>query len=223
MPLWISLGALTALAIAGVFTYNYYFHASIRPTKLNDREMLVLNEKIKTIEESSEASPDGTLREDVLRESGRVTVLPPVAPAAPIEQPRDERTLVLSQRELNGILNHNTEFGQYVKIDLKPGYFDVTTIVPVPEDAPFLGGKTLRLSIDVNLKKAEGGNMVLAVRDVSILGVPLPAAWLEALGINKGDNLLKELEAQSPFFERLFAGIEKVELAGGEMKVRLAE
>lgn len=228
MPLWITLGTVSGLAIAGVFTYNYYFHASIQPTKLNDSEMLVLNEKLKHIEERSEQSPDGTFRDDVLVESGRVTVIPPAnppvtKPSAPVEAPRDERTLVLTQRELNGILNHNTEFGQYVKVDLKPGYFDVTTIVPVPEDAPFLGGKTLRLSIDVNLKKAEGGDMVLAVRDVSLLGVPLPAAWLEALGIYKGDNLLKELEAQSPFFERFFAGIEKVELAGGEMKVRLAE
>lgn len=222
-PLWIALGVITTLAVAGVCTYNYYFHASIQPTELNEREMVVLNEKLKTIEENSERAPDGSLRNDVVLESGRVTVLPPVAPVPPAEPPADGRTLTLTQRELNGILNHNTEFGQYVKVDLKHGYFDVTAIVPVPEDAPFLGGKTLRLSIDMNLRKDEGGEMVLAVRDVSLLGLPLPSAWLEALGISKGDNLLDELEAQSPFFERFFAGLEKVELAGGEMKVRVAE
>jgi len=227
LPLWITLGVLVVVGAAAVFTYNYYFHASIQPTKLNDREMLVLNDKLKSIEEGSERDPaakSGGFRDDVLVESGGVTVLPPAnAPAAPVEVPPDPRELVLTQRELNGILNTNTDFGQYVKVDLKPGYFDITTILPVPEDAPFLGGKTLRLSVDVTMKKADGGDMVLAVRDVSLLGVPLPADWLEALGIYKGDNLLKELEAQSPFFEKFFAGIEKVELVGGEMKVKLAE
>jgi len=227
LPLWITLGVLVVVGVAGVLTYNYYFHASIQPTKLDEREMLVLNDKLKAIEEGSERAPaasSGGFRDDVLVESGGVTVLPPAnAPAEPVEAPRDPRELVLTQRELNGILNNNTDFGQYVKVDMKSGYFDITTIVPVPEDAPFLGGKTLRLSLDVTLKKADGGDMVLAIRDVSLLGVPFPAEWLEALGIYKGDNLLKELEAQSPFFEKFFAGIEKVELAGGEMKVKLAE
>lgn len=222
-PWLVATGIFTGLAIAAIFTYNHYFHARIEPTELKAGELQVLQEKLKTIEDHGGQAADGSLRKDVQVEAGRVTILPPVVPVPPVEDPADERTLVLTQRELNGILNHNTEFGQYVKIDLKPGYFDVTTIVPVPEDAPFAGGKTLRLSIDVNLRKAQGGAMELAIRDVSIIGIPLPAEWLKSLGILKGDNLLDELEAQSPFFKSFFAGIEKVELAGGEMKVRLAE
>jgi hypothetical protein len=228
LPLWIGLGVFAGLAITGVFVYNYYFHASITPTKLSEREMVVLNEKIKVIEETSADSPG------VLIESGQVKVLPPVdgAPATPpvpapvpvpVEAPRDVRTLVLTQRELNGILNNNTEFGQYVKVDLKPGYFDITTIVPVEQDVPFFGGKTIRASVDLTLKKAEGGDLVLAVRDVSVLGIPMPAAWLEGVGVMKGDNLLKDLKDQYPWFERFVAGIERVEIAGGEMKVKLAE
>ncbi|MEQ1843646.1 MAG: hypothetical protein ABL994_24840, partial [Verrucomicrobiales bacterium] len=153
--------------------------------------------------------------------------LPPVAgqpaPVAPVEEPRDIRTLVLTQRELNGILNNNTEFGQYVKVDLKPGYFHITSIVPVDEGVAFLGGKTLRFGIDVTLKKVDGGDPVLAVRDVNLMGIPLPSAWLEGMGIIKGDNLLKDLKSQYPWFEKLAAGIEFIDLSSGEMQVKLAE
>jgi hypothetical protein len=228
LPLWIGLGVFAVLAAAGVFAYNYYFHASITPTKLSEREMVALNEKIKVVEEASQDSPG------VRVETGEVKVLPPVAndpavpsaPAAPpvaAPEPRDIRTLVLTQRELNGILNNNTEFGQYVKVDLKPGYFDITTIVPVDQEVPFLGGKTLRTSVDFTLKKSEGGELVLAVRDVSVAGVPLPAAWLEGAGVMKGENLLKDLKSQYPWFERFVAGIERVEIGSGELKVKLAE
>jgi hypothetical protein len=223
--LWIGLGVFAVLAVGGVFAYNYYFHASITPTKLSERELVVLNEKIKVVEETTGESPGA------LVESGEVKVLPPVAndpvkpaaPSVPVPAPRDPRTLVLTQRELNGILNNNTELGQYVKIDLKPGYFDITTIVPVDQEVPFIGGKTLRTSVDFTLKKAEGGDLVLAVRDVSVAGIPLPSAWLEGAGVLKGENLLKDLRTQYPWFERFVAGIEHVEIGTGEMKVKLAE
>jgi hypothetical protein len=224
--LWITLGVVALLAVAGVLGYNYYFHAKIRPTQLKEAELTALNAKLEAIERAAAAEPvPAPSPEEALRESGSVAVVSPPTdtPPAPPAAARDPRLLVLTQRELNGLLSHNTELGNYLKVDLRSGAFDVTTVVPVPEDFPILGGKTLRGGIVIGLNKADGGETVLAVRSFTFLGVPLPKAWLEGLGIPQGENLLEELRVQQPWFSKFEEGIETIELSGGEMRIKLAQ
>lgn len=228
--LWITLSVLVVLGVAGVMTYNYYFHAQIRPTVLSEQEREVLNTKIETIESagaSAMAAPEtAMLAEDdgYLVEMNQVRLLPPEEQEAILrEQERDRRTLVLTEKEINGMLNYNTDLGERLKFEFKPGYIDINYVQPIDDDVMMVGGKTLRLSVDFSLKKMPGGKLELTVRDVNVAGVPLPTAWLDMVGIPKGQNLVEAWEDEYPWFEQFMAGIEYIDVSSGVVSLRLAE
>ena len=91
------------------------------------------------------------------------------------------------------------------------------------EDVAILGGKTIRMSVDISLAKRNSGELDFRIKDVNVGGIPLPAAWLEIVGIMKNENLLDDLPEDYTFFRQLAAGIEAISIESGEMRIRLAE
>ncbi|MEM1295559.1 MAG: hypothetical protein AAGH89_09355 [Verrucomicrobiota bacterium] len=221
--LWITLGVLVVLMATGYLAYRYYFQAHIAATNLTPQEQLLLEAKMEALEEAGSGA-EGSEQPGFLVETNQVTLIQPEgtnAPAPP--DPSDPRTLRLTEREINGMLNHNSNLGERVKVFFKPGYIDIQYIQPVDEQVALVGGKSLRLSLDLALQKSPGGSMDLTIRDVNIAGVPMPTAWLELVGIPKGENLLAGLESEYEFFRQIVAGIEVLDISSGELRVRLAE
>lgn len=220
-------GVLLALAVSGVLLYRYYFHAHINPTVLSDKEKVVLNEKLERIQTASNAAHI-PLDPSTSTELNEVKLLPPVDQEL-LQRQQDEflrqqemerRTLTLSSRELNAMLNYQTDFGQTFRIDFKPGYLDIQCVIPVPEDVAVLGGKTLRGSVDVGISKLPEGKLALIVRDVTVCGLPMPNAWL---GNIKNQNLIEQFGSENEILKIFADGIEHIEIVDGQMRVRLAE
>ena len=82
----------------------------------------------------------------------------------------------LSEKELNALIAKDSETAKRVAIDLADDLVSVKLSVPVDEDFPILGGKTLRLFFGVTLSFKDD-RPIVAVRGVSLGGVPLPSAW----------------------------------------------
>jgi hypothetical protein len=89
----------------------------------------------------------------------------------------------------------------------------------VEEEFPILGGKTLRLNCGVTLRY-EAGKPVVALRGVSVGGVPIPNAWL---GNIKDVDLVREFGGQDGFWDLFSKGVEDIRVLDGSLFVKLKE
>jgi len=95
-----------------------------------------------------------------------------------------------------------------VAIALSTDMVSVKLVVPVDDDFPVLGGKTLRLNCGITLRH-EAGEPVVALRGVSIGGVPIPDAWL---GNIKNVDLVREFGGQGGFWDLFSKGVEDIKV-----------
>ncbi|MFT5465879.1 MAG: hypothetical protein ACI8UO_000975 [Verrucomicrobiales bacterium] len=187
----IVLGVFVLLGVLGYLGYRHYFHAEIKPTELTRGEEIVVDTKIEDIETAATAPQ----------------------PA----KPKQGRRIVFTEHEVNGLLN-KADLGDTFRIDFKDGYIDITTVFPVPEDVPVIGGANLRVSVDLALEKLPNGSLSFAVKNVDIAGLPLPDDFIGGI---KGDNLIERLKDEK-IFQLLSAGVSDLQIGGGELAVILA-
>ena len=154
-----------------------------------------------------------------------VAARPPAPGAASTLEPEayredpDAREIGLTERELNAALAHNTNLGDRLAIDLADDLASAKLLIPVDPEFPVLGGRTLRVSAGVELQYASGRPVVI-LRGVSLMGVPIPNAWLGNL---KHVDLVERF-GETPGFWRAFSdGIDAMEIREGELKLRLRE
>jgi hypothetical protein len=189
---------LTAAATAWWVKRNVYA-SPLKPVSLTQAEQEVFDEKLGALTSAGEAPKDGKTAEQRAAD--------------------EKRTLVLSAREINAYLNQQG-IGQQVKVDLADGSLAATALIPVDKGVPFLGGKTLRLTLALSANMGGDHQPAFRVTDVSIGGVPLPNAWLGDL---KGVNLLASNIESDPVVKRFFAGIREFEITSGSIRVLLNE
>ena len=205
----ISLASLLLVAITAVvtvFAFKYYMNRKIDPTVLTEPEQQKLEEKLQVLE-SGEVAP-GTAVPD---------------PELKANRERDRRTVVFTEKELNGWLHHNTDLGETLYIDLEKDRIVgklVHTFDGEQEDLPVVGGRTIRVGLGVESFMDEDGKMHLVVRSLTVGGVPVPNAWMFDL---KNRDVIQEFGKEFPLLERFERGIEDFEIRDGELHVVLAE
>ncbi|MEM0896016.1 MAG: arginine N-succinyltransferase [Verrucomicrobiota bacterium] len=189
---------------------RHLYATALKPVELTVVEEKKLDEKIETLES------EVTFLDDAGRQEGE----PDLRPAPGGDGDEEKRELEFTEREINGLLNReNPELGEKVYVDLMQDAASVRVIVPIEEDVPFLGGKTLR--IKVNLSLSYGDNQLAAsVRRVSLGGIPLPNAWL---GNIKDKDLVSEFGEEGSFWKSFSDGIEGLEVQEDKIWVKLAE
>lgn len=105
----------------------------------------------------------------------------------------------------------------------RPGLGDDGTLwgseVPLEEDFPVMGGKTLRINAGVELA-FQIGKPIVKLKGVSLMGVRVPNAWLGNL---KNVDLVQELGAAPGFWKAFADGVENISVVEGELKVKLKE
>ena len=118
-----------------------------------------------------------------------------VAPA-PNSSPTPNRTYVpggkelrLTERELNGLLNLNTDLGQTVRLELDTDAINAYVAVPIPKDFPVAGGRMFRARSRFRMSLSKDQAPVAMLEDVTVLGLSLPKEWLGGV---KGKNLLSD-------------------------------
>ncbi len=204
--------AIIVTAIASVWVWQtYIFPKQFKPVTLSAREEQVLDDKLERFERwgykpnpaVSPASPGAA---------------PPLEPE-PYSEAGAKREVTLTERELNALLAKNTDLAQKLAIDLSDNLVSAKLLVPLDEDFPILGGKTLKVSAGLELAY-QAGNPVVVLKGVSIMGVPIPNAWLGNL---KNIDLVREYGQQGGFWKSFADGVESLTVEDGRLKIKLKE
>jgi hypothetical protein len=223
---------LTLLIGVGVY-YWYFFHGRISPTVLSDKEQVVLSNKLEAVTgEPVEINPDG------YEVAGRPSVISATTGSAAVagqakqveieKQPSadvfvdDNRTLILTEREINGFLHHNTDYAEKVKIDLGTDTVTAKIIVDFPEDTPMVGGRTVRVNATVAIYLDTNGELAVELRDVTAGGISIPNAWLGEL---KNKNLADfgDNSEGSAILQKISEGIADFQVEPDQIRIQLNE
>ncbi len=129
------------------------------------------------------------------------------------------REIKLSEREINSLVAKNTDLARKVAIDLADDLISLKILLPVDPDFPMLGGKTLRVRAGAELAYRDS-RPIVKLRGVSIMGVPVPNAWLGGL---KNIDLVSEFGTDTGFWKTFADGMESMSVREGELYIKLRE
>jgi hypothetical protein len=201
------LAAVVVTVIVCFFALRAYLSPRpFRPVRLTAREEAVLQTKVERLNVQV-ASPSRT--------SDQNAALEPEA----YSETAEARKIQFSEKELNALLAKNTDLADKVAIDLSPGLVSARILVPVDPDVPVIGGKTLRLKTGLSYSFADG-KPVLMLKGVTVMGVPLPNAWLGGI---KNIDLIRQAGQEDGFWKTLGDGIENLQIEDGRVIISLKE
>lgn len=181
---------------------SYLFVKEFKPVQLKAQEERVLNAKLRAIGyEVPQPEQGGALEPEPYTEAGA------------------SREVSFSERELNAMLANNTDLARKLAIDLSDDLVSAKLLVPMEPDFPVLGGKTLRVNAGVELAY-RGNRPVVILKGVSLMGVPIPNAWLGNL---KNVDLVGEFGADQGFWKTFAEGVDNIRVEDGRMNVKLKE
>jgi len=204
----IILALIILIGAGGAGWYWYYFHGNaFSPVELSQNEQREIDGKLELA--GGDAVFSGT---EVLEPNDKPIVL----------REEDRRTIIFTEREINGLLHHNTDLAEKLYIDLKQNALVAKVIYPFQEDTPVVGGKTLRLNITMKVFLDENRELQVALDDVSVGGIPLPNAWLFDL---KDKNLI-DLDSGpegTGILQRIADGISDFKVENGQIRIKLNE
>ncbi len=198
--------AIIVTALISVFVFRtYIFQTSFTPVVLSQKQERVLNKKLSLIGlrdlGSDTGQAGGRLEPERYSEEGA------------------KREVIFSEDEVNALLAKNTELADKFAIDLSDDLISAKLLVPLDEDFPIMGGKTLKLKAGVELAY-RGDTPVVVLKGVSIMGIPVPNAWLGGL---KNIDLVKEYGHDQGFWKSFAEGVEQIRIEEGELKIKLKE
>ena len=205
---------LTILATALVTSWwvnQYLYAATFEPTQLTQSEQHSLERKMAQLGQMNESRVS-------LPKSNNSSSGAPLEPE-PYSEEGASREIQLSEREVNALIAKDAEMAKHVAVDLADNLVSVKLVVPVNDDIPLVGGKTLKLNFGVELSYANG-KPVVAMQGISLGGVPLPSAWW---GDIKHLNLVEEFGGPGGFWDQFAKGVEDLHIQNGQLHIILKE
>jgi len=209
--LFVGLAVLATALVTAWWINQYLYAATFEPTRLTESEQHSLDSKMAQLghidnshSSSSTArlsSPEGPLEPEPYSEKGA------------------SREIQLTEREVNALIAKDADMAKHVAVDLADNLVSVKLVVPINEEVPLLGGKTVKLNFGVELRYANG-KPVVAIQGVSLGGVPLPSAWW---GDIKHLNLVEEFGGAGGFWDQFAQGVEDLHVHDGQLRIQLKE
>ncbi len=199
----------TLVALCAV--YFYLFPGPFKPVALSASEEQVLEQKLEQLDSTQRSQTLHKGRTKGQKENG-------MQPERYTETDAN-REIILTERELNGLLAKNTDLASTLAIDLSQDLASAKLLIPLDEEFPLLGGKTLKVTAGLELAYRDK-NPVVSLRGISLWGVPIPNAWL---GNIKNVDLVQEFGDQKGFWSAFADGIDEVEVSDGQLRVKLKE
>ena len=204
----LALFVLIAVAVSVAATFwivrTYVFPSQFDPVELSQRDQQALNEKLRRLGWQAASAESGAAPEQELTPE-------------PYRERDEDREIRLTEKELNGLLASKTDMARRVALDLSDNLASAKLLIPVPPDFPIMPGRTVRVSAGLELNYAEG-RPIVALQGVSIMGVPLPNAWL---GNMKNVDLVREFGADGGFWKAFADGVDQVEVREGALLIKL--
>ena len=191
---------------------TYIQPADFKPVELSAKEQTQLDSKLAQLGVNPRELLPEAKREDQFDAQGRLV------PEKYAEN-TDKRDIHMSEREVNALLASNPDLAKRFALDLSDNLASAKLLIPVDPDMPVMGGKTLRVNAGVELAYQSERPMV-KLRGVSIMGVPIPNAWLGNL---KNVDLVEQFGADPGFWSSFAAGVDLIEIKDGELHIKLKE
>lgn len=137
-------------------------------------------------------------------------------PAEP-KYEKGSKEIILTERELNGLLNENTTLGKSLSFELATNAIHARVETDLDPDLPVVGGKRLKARARFFVGEVPGETSLI-LDDVTVWGVSLPNDWLAGM---KGRDLLGEVLGGGK--RGKLAGVEEFKIEPGKLVIRLAE
>ncbi len=179
-----------ALILGGLW---WWFNRPIQPVTLTVEEKAVVEAKVEAIQE--------------------VPVIQ--VPGEPTYE-KGSQEIILTDRELNGLLNDNTALGKSLKFELGTNVILARVETDLDADLPVVGGRRLKARARF-LVSDTTGKPSFVIDDLTVWGISLPNDWMAGF---KGQDLLGEILGGS---DGAVAGIEEFKVEPGKLVIRLAE
>ncbi|MDP6436517.1 MAG: arginine N-succinyltransferase [Gammaproteobacteria bacterium] len=192
----IVLGVIVLTAIAAVVIVRVYvFPSELVPVTLSVKEEARLDDKLRRLGRAGSNEPEA------YSEAGA------------------NREISLSEKEVNSLIGGNPGLAKRVAIDLSNDLASAKILVPIPEDFPVMPGQILRVNAGLEVRLDASRKPVVALRGVSIMGVPIPNAWLGNL---KNVDLVSEFGDRG-FWKAFADGVDDLQIRDGEIYIKLRE
>ncbi|MFK5926181.1 MAG: hypothetical protein QM483_06085 [Desulfuromusa sp.] len=200
------------LTIAGtIFVAKaWFFPRPFTPVVLNQQEEKHLENKLQQFEMFSSPTATKSLQQKTVSTDGSLK------PEAYSEEGAS-RDITLSERELNSLVAKNTDLATKLAIDLSDDLVSAKLLIPVDPDFPMFGGKTLRVKAGIELAYRED-RPVVKIRGVSIMGVPVPSAWMGGL---KNIDLIEQFGTDAGFWKTFSDGVDSITVQEGQLHIQL--
>ena len=199
---------LVTVGVTLMVVKYFFFPSEFKPVQLSVKEEQVLDAKLDRLESMDAAYQprrgaveSGTLEPEAYSEAGA------------------DRSIRFSERELNSLLAKNTDLARKLAIDLSDNLMSAKLLVPVDEDFPVMGGKILKVRAGIELAYRNEKPIVI-LKGVSIMGVPIPNAWLGGL---KNIDLVEEFGSGDGFWKAFSDGVQDIRIVEGDLQIELKE
>jgi hypothetical protein len=136
-------------------------------------------------------------------------------PAQPTYE-KGAKEIILTERELNGLLNENTTLGDKLKFELVEGAVHARIETDLDKDMPLVGGRRLKAHARFFVN-TDGGRPKLVLDDLTVWGISMPNDWLGGL---KGQDLLGQTVGSKGGG---LAGVKEFKVESGRLVIRLAD
>lgn len=210
--LFVLVAVLLTAGLSFWLIRTYIHPGDFKPVSLSAREQGQLDAKLRQLGVNPrELLPDAK-REDQFDAEGRLV------PEKYSEDP-EKREIRMSERELNALIANNPELAKRFAVDLSDNLASAKLLIPVDPDMPVLGGRTLRVNAGIEVAYREE-RPVVKLRGISVMGVPVPNAWLGNL---KNVDLVQEFGTGPGFWNSFAAGVDLIEVVDGQLHIKLRE
>ncbi len=198
------LAIVLSVIVTLLVARTWFFPSPIKPVNLDQREQVVLEAKLNSLKK---AGHDQAITDSSAPVPERYTEL------------SEDRVIYFTQRELNAMIARNPDLANRVSFHLSDGLISASMIVDVPHDFPVFGGNSVRISTGLNLDYQQG-RPVVKLEGVSIMGVPVPGAWLGGI---KGLDLVLVYGKEGGFWQAFSHGVRDLRVEQGKLRVELAD
>ena len=210
--LFIVVAILVTVGVSFWVFRTYINPSPFKPVSLSSNEQSHLDLKLQRLGVNPRELLPNAPRENVVAPGGRLE------PEKYEEDPA-RRDIRMNERELNAIVASNPDLASRFAIDLSDDLASAKLLIPVDPDMPVMGGRTLRVNAGVEIAFRED-RPVVKLRGVSIMGVPIPNAWLGNL---KNVDLIEEFGTDPGFWNSFAGGVKLIEIREGHLHIQLKE
>ncbi len=166
----------------------WWFNRPIQPVQLTAQEKSAVEAKVEAIQKPAEAQYE-----------------------------KGSKEIVLTERELNGLLNEKTTLGKSVSFELVTNAIHARVETDLDPDLPIVGGKRLKARARFLVGDTLGKPSFI-LDDVTVWGVSLPNDWLGGI---KGRDVFSEILGGAESGQ--IAGVKEFKIESGRLIIRLAE